>query len=166
MDNDQKSNPEPKLIVTTDIGKEKALADEVLNLLYPIDPIVEVAIYQRKGFIIVKGGKDPDFLASRILKFSAYAKRVIPIHIVTKASYEHVKKAAYELMIKKVRKFPTTFYISCRKRGAYIDSCKNLERYVGEFIEKCGLGEADFHNPAVILTIEIVEDRAFLSLKM
>ncbi|RLG82280.1 MAG: hypothetical protein DRO39_09640 [Thermoprotei archaeon] len=154
---------EPRLFITTRTGQEALAAEEVLNLLYPYDRCVRARVYRKKGYVVILGCRSPDELVRRVRQLSAFSKKVLPIHIATAASYEAVIKAVLELVYTRLCGFPRRFRIECRKRGWYIDSCTSLTLYVGEALERLGLGFVE-RNADTVIVIEVVDDHAYLSL--
>ena len=157
---------EPRLLLTTRIGKERATSEEVVSALFDIDPEVYVEPLDNRGLLVVYSQiKDPFALIDALItKRVSRVFNAIPVDTSCTARYEDICRSCIELVLLRGFRLPIRFIALCRKRGWEVDSCSRLVRYVGETIEKLGIGEVEFKHYDYILRIEVVDNKAFLSL--
>jgi len=157
----------PRLLITTFIGRERRVGEDVMNALFFKLKRIEVVPLVRRGIVIVFSEPDCDpwhmLNALRSLHIAG-AFWAIPVERYAVARYEYIARECMELVLTKPQHLPVTFIALCRKRGNYIDSCSRLCRFVGQRIESLGVAEVDFRSYEYVLRIEIVDDRAYISM--
>jgi len=157
----------PRLLVTTGIGRERRVCEDITNALFFRNEPVEVRPLERRGLVIVYSCRscDPWALVHALRGAGiAGAFWAIPIQRSVPARYEYVARGCLDLVLLELEKHPVRIVAVCRKRGNYIDSCSRLCRYVGEYLERLGIIEVDFRRYEYILRIEIVDSDAHLSI--
>ncbi len=159
---------EPLLLITTSVGKENVLAEELENALFLEVPELRVKPLHRRGLVLVYGRKQGlevarilDILRSKRVSRALWA---IPIDLRCRAAYEDIKKSAVELIMFKLSGLPVLILCKCRKRGINIDSCSRLCRYLGEHLEALGIAVVDFRKYDYVLRIEIIDEDALLTI--
>lgn len=157
---------EPRVFITCDIHAEKSLCEEVMNILFGYGIEAYCRWFPGRGFVVVHIGGEID--AHKVVKYlvSRHIRGywVVPVDSVCRASYEDVARSVLNVVLLKASSLPIRIVGVCRKRGNAVDSCSNLLKYVGEYVERLGVAIVDFRGYTHIVRIEIVYDIALVSL--
>lgn len=145
-----------KIIFTSKAGKEKRALEEILSILFQLDPSSKLeALAIKGGLSIVSSNVSKKDLFNLLTRFKrAYVKRIVPVDLITKdlssilslISEEHEKKS---------------FAVRCSSRFGI--SSSEIERYVGKLLKDKGI-KINLTNPDFIIAIEPIHDHFYVSL--
>jgi len=147
-----------KLVITTPVGKEEQAANEVIDILLPLDENIEVRKTKYPGVILVYSSYNSHELAKELYNTpTSTIIRIVPCDICVETSLENIVKAVVEL-VKGIFNENIKFKVDCIRRGRRVKSSMEVEQYTGWEIIKRYKSKVSLRNPDYIVKVEIVDE--------
>jgi len=153
--------PEAVIVVKTPKGLEKVAASRILEL----DPEAEVETKPMGflGLVLVKPSTDPERLYEALRSEVLEAEKVLLAERVCEASPERIAKAAAEVSVGRISE-SDTFAVRTTRRGSHPFTSLDVNVAVGDAVVKATGADVDLTYPDKIVWVEIVGDKAYLSI--
>ncbi|MEM0024732.1 MAG: SPOUT family RNA methylase [Thermofilaceae archaeon] len=148
------------LIVTCKLGMERVVASYVREL----DPNATVTPAPEGflGLVLVEGASDPARLYDEIKRSVPEAERVYLAECACEASVASIVECAKQLA-GKIRA-EESFAVSTVRRGEHSFTSLDVNVAVGSAVKELTGARVDLENPDKVLVVQIIKDRAYLSL--
>lgn len=136
-------------------------ADRILEL----DPDAVLSVKPRglKGLIIVESCRDKDSLREAILKEVPEVETVLRIDAETEAKLDEIAEKAVKLAEKVICE-EDSFAVKTVRRGRHDFSSLDVNVRVGSAVQEKTGARVDLENPSVVIHVEIVFERAGISI--
>ncbi len=149
------------LLIKTGLGFEKIVASRIKE--YDEKTVVIPCPKNFKGLVLVKHGVHSiDELINYIKNNVVEADKIIPILAETAAEPEKIAEAAAELS-KKLIKPSETFAVRTTRRGKHRFTSIDVNVVVGDYVRRVTGASVDLKHPDKIVLVEIIQDRAYIS---
>ncbi|MFP3259937.1 MAG: THUMP domain-containing protein [Sulfolobus sp.] len=148
----------PKLLLTVKKNKENKCIIEILNRIF-IKDLNAKAEEVVKNVILLYTSLSP--MEAYGLLYSAppsCVAKIFPIeHLINSINEDEIIREVTQISKNKIK---GSFYVDCYSRGANVD-CREIEIGIG--IGLRDVAKVNFSNPDIIITINVVKDKAFVS---
>ncbi|MEJ2775745.1 THUMP domain-containing protein [Sulfolobaceae archaeon RB850M] len=148
----------PKLLLTVKKNKENKCIIEILNRIF-IKDLNAKAEEVVKNVILLYTSLSP--MEAYGLLYSAppsCVAKIFPIeHVINSINEDEIIREVTQISKNKIK---GSFYVDCYSRGANVD-CREIEIGIG--IGLRDVAKVNFSNPDIIITINVVKDKAFVS---
>lgn len=152
----------PKLLVTVRTGKDSRGIEEIADALFAYDPRVEVISTKFRGVLLVYTDLSPDD-AFKILITTppSVAERIVRVDTCVKTDLKAISNAVLKLVSNYSFE---TFYVDCVRRGRYVRSSHEVEKYVGALIVSKLKKRVCIPCADIVIKVEIVDDITLISI--
>ena len=152
----------PKLLVTVRTGKDSRGIEEIADALFIHDPNVKVVSTKFRGVLLVY----TDLSSSDAFKIlsttpPSVAERIVRVDTCVKTDLESISNAVLKLVSNYSFE---TFYVDCIRRGRYVESSHEVEKYIGAVIVSKLKKHVCISCADIIIKIEIVDDITLISI--
>lgn len=148
----------PKLLLTVKKNKENKCIIEILNRIF-IKDLNAKAEEVVKNVILLYTSLSP--MEAYGLLYSAppsCVAKIFPIeHVINSINEDEIIREVTQISKNKIK---GSFYVDCYSRGAKVD-CREIEIGIG--IGLRDVAKVNFSNPDIIITINVVKDKALVS---
>jgi len=145
-----------KVLVTCKPLKEKKALEEILSLLFQLDPSSKLDEIQIKPglFSVETNAKKEDIIKITIKFRRSYVKKIIPIDLITDNLLDAL------ILLKKINK-KSSIAVRCSSRFGI--KGKDVEIQIGNLAKQEGL-KINLENPDYVLLVEPIRNLFYLSL--
>ena len=150
-----------RLIIKTPLDLERVAASKILEL----DPRARVDAKPRglKGLVIVEDCGDVDLLRKKILEEVPEVESVIRVDAEVEADLDRIAEVAADLARKSIRE-EDSFAVKTTRRGRHDFTSLDVNVRVGSAVQEATGARVDLENPDVVVYVEIVFERAGISI--
>ncbi|MCC6024453.1 MAG: SPOUT family RNA methylase [Thaumarchaeota archaeon] len=150
-----------RLIVKTPLDLEDIVAARIVEL----DPVAEVRARPGglKGLVIVESCHDAEMLKGLILREIPEAESVIKVDAVVEADLDRIVEAVVNLARDVIRE-DDSFAVRTVRRGRHDFTSLDVNVRVGAAVQAETGARVDLENPDVVIYVEIVLERAGISI--